>query len=786
RWPEPERPDSPTPSNVSLKSDWSKNQPISFNNEESGWPEPERPDSPTPSNVSLKSDWSKNQPISFNNEDSGWPEPERPDSPTPSNVSLKSDWSKNQPISFNNEESGWPEPERPDSPTPSNVSLKSDWSKNQPISFNNEESGWPEPERPDSPTPSNVSLKSDWSKNQPISFNNEESGWPEPERPDSPTPSNVSLKSDWSKNQPISFNNEESGWPEPERPDSPTPSNVSLKSDWSKNQPISFNNEESGWPEPERPDSPTPSNVSLKVTGPRINLSASIMKNQEKKEKLTAALKKRILSQYEEELRKHETDTELYEIGEGHKEDKKQTYDTLFLKSNKKVRTVLMKGVADIGKTFQAKRFMVGWAKGKSNKDIDFIVSLNFSELNSIRDQEESMKDLLRHSLTDNEHKGVCKYDDCKIAFVLDGLEKCELPLDFEKNKDLTDLEEPASMDVLLTNLIKGNLLPSALLWIISQPSGVDKIPRQYINKLTECGEKKEKLTAALKKRILRQYGEELGKHETDTELYEIGEGNKQDTKQTYDTLFLKSNKKVRTVLMKGVADIGKTFQAKRFMVDWAKGKSNKEIDFIVSLNFSELNSKRDHEESMKDLLRHSLTDNEHKGVCKYDDCKIAFVLDGLEKCELPLYFEKNKDLTDLEEPASMDVLLTNLIKGNLLPSALLWIISQPSGVDKIPRQYIEKVTECQGKPDIESKQKLKTQLKKQFTHVSEGVDMQKTSALLNDIYTDLYIVEGERGEVNDQHETRQVQDAKFKPVTQETLIKYHDIFKPTSGEINP
>lgn len=147
-----------------------------------------------------------------------------------------------------------------------------------------------------------------------------------------------------------------------------------------------------------------------------------------------------------------------------------------------------MKGVAGIGKTFQAKRFMVDWAKGKSNKKIDFIVSFNFSELNSKRNEVQNMNDLLRHSLSDNEHKGVCKYDDCKVAFVLDGLEKCELPLDFEKNKDLTDLEEPASINVLLTNLIKGKLLPSALLWIISQPSGVDKIPCQYINKLTECG----------------------------------------------------------------------------------------------------------------------------------------------------------------------------------------------------------------------------------------------------------------------------------------------------------
>ncbi len=88
-------------------------------------------------------------------------------------------------------------------------------------------------------------------------------------------------------------------------------------------------------------------------------------------------------------------------------------------------------------------------------------------------------------------------------------------------------------------------------------------------------------------------------------------------------------------------------------------------------------------------------------------------------------------------------------------------------------------------KPDVVSQWKLKSQLKEQFTRVSEGIE-QKTSALLNEIYTDVYIIEGERGEVNDQHEARQVQDAKFKPVAQETSIKYYDIFKPASGENKP
>ncbi|XP_061592586.1 uncharacterized protein LOC133457383 isoform X2 [Cololabis saira] len=432
----------------------------------------------------------------------------------------------------------------------------------------------------------------------------------------------------------------------------------------------------------------------------------------ETKQRLQQIGKKKILDLYKEELDKLQQDSELWDITENKKPYQIKEYEDLFPHSRSTVRTVLTKGFAGIGKTFQTKRFMVDWATGKSNKDIDFIVPLCFGELREKRKEDQSMNDLLSHFLGSVEESRSFSYENYKVAFVLDGLDKCDLNLDFEKNEKLNDMTTPAPMNVLLTNLIKGNLFPSALVWIISQPSGVDKIPSDYINRVTECqdSDAKQRLQRIGKKKILDLYKEELDKLQQDTELWDKTANKKPYQIKKYEDLFPHSRSTVRTVLTKGIAGIGKTFQTKRFMVDWARGKSNKDIDFIVPLCFGELREKRKEDQSLKDLLSHFL---EESRVFRYEKYKVAFVLDGLDKCDLTLDFEKKEKLTDMMTPAPMNVLLTNLIEGTLFPSALVWIISQPSGVEKIPSDYINRVTEC--RESSVRRKELVSDLRKRF-----------------------------------------------------------------------
>ncbi|XP_037389555.1 NLR family CARD domain-containing protein 3-like [Pygocentrus nattereri] len=149
------------------------------------------------------------------------------------------------------------------------------------------------------------------------------------------------------------------------------------------------------------------------------------------------------------------------------------------------IRTVLTKGVAGIGKTVSVQKF-IRRAEGKANHDILFMFPLPFRELNLMKEKKLSLVELLQIFFSDMDKLKLRDYYDYKVMFILDGLDECRLPLDFRKNENLSDVTQSASVDVLLTNLIKGNLLPSALLWITTRPAAANQIPPECVDQVTE------------------------------------------------------------------------------------------------------------------------------------------------------------------------------------------------------------------------------------------------------------------------------------------------------------
>nr|WPK86652.1 NLRC3-like protein 19 [Sebastes schlegelii] len=307
----------------------------------------------------------------------------------------------------------------------------------------------------------------------------------------------LTMKSDWSLDRPPKFSNElgpsESKVQFRRRAESPVPSCLSVKSDWSIGPLVNFSNE------PGPSESKKRSDVSVEEQLSCCALCQDILKDpvstscghwfcrqcitsywdqsassggsscpqcgQTSTVQTDRGLQE-VVDEHKNQSEEEMIYTELY-ITEGQSEEVNTQHEVMQLETASKKKTLhdtpikchdIFKalpdqqgthqsrsdnGVAGVGKTFSVLKFTLDWAEGLENQDKVTAEKLAV----------------------------------CKVLFIFDGLDESRLSLDFKNNEVVSDVTQKSSVNVLLTNLIQGNLLPSALVWITSRPAAANQIP---------------------------------------------------------------------------------------------------------------------------------------------------------------------------------------------------------------------------------------------------------------------------------------------------------------------
>ncbi|XP_078100637.1 NLR family CARD domain-containing protein 3-like isoform X2 [Sander vitreus] len=340
------------------------------------------------------------------------------------------------------------------------LSMKSDQSRDPPLTFSNE------------PGPSDTKLTSDQKMN---GLEEEEDG------AESEVSGCLSMKSDQSRDPPLTFSNE------------PGPSDTKKRSDVSEEEQPSRTRTRAGLQTANQSSS---EHMDVGRQKHKIRLKGTFERVTEGAETGSRTLLNRIYTVlYIIDGQSEEVNTQ-HEVWQLEAASKMKTLHDSPIKccnifkaspgQQKPIRVVLTSGVAGVGKTFSVQKFCLDWAEGLENQDISLVIPLSFRELNLIKDEQYSLLELLRVFHPTLQEVPAEQLAGSKVLFIFDGLDESRLSLDFNKRKAVSDVTQKSSVNVLLTNLIQGKLLPSALVWITSRPAAANQIPPACVDRVTE------------------------------------------------------------------------------------------------------------------------------------------------------------------------------------------------------------------------------------------------------------------------------------------------------------
>lgn len=133
---------------------------------------------------------------------------------------------------------------------------------------------------------------------------------------------------------------------------------------------------------------------------------------------------------------------------------------------------LLLIGVAGSGKTMAVRKLILDWIEKRSHQHVSFLFPVPFRELKQFEGSEISLLGIIQtlypetKKLTDEDYRS----RDCNIMFIFDGLDEYRGELDFQNTKLLSYHNDPATLDVIVVNLLRERLLYRGLFVVTSRP----------------------------------------------------------------------------------------------------------------------------------------------------------------------------------------------------------------------------------------------------------------------------------------------------------------------------
>ncbi|NXI92651.1 NLRP3 protein, partial [Psophia crepitans] len=188
----------------------------------------------------------------------------------------------------------------------------------------------------------------------------------------------------------------------------------------------------------------------------------------------------------DEEQRQHE----IMAVGRRHVEIMKEqasssiTVDDLFKPGTDDwiPRVVVLLGAAGVGKTMTARKIMLDWASDKVFVEFDYVFYIHCREGNLLT-SEASMVDLITQCCCGSSPPlaEVLRHPE-KVLFIIDGFDELRFSFDRPPCELCSQPWEQKSVEIILSSLFRGMLLPKSSLLITTRPAALQKL-----GKCLEC-----------------------------------------------------------------------------------------------------------------------------------------------------------------------------------------------------------------------------------------------------------------------------------------------------------